>query len=354
MKTRGLLLFLLLSIFCGIVSSQPPAFKYQAVARDGEGNILSNQNVSFQFNILKGNSSGSIVFSEIHSTTTNEFGLVSIVIGNGVQVLGDLALINWGDDSYFLNIEMDETGGTNFQVIGTNQILSVPYALYSESINPEGLSTYIGYCSEGVTDYDGNHYRTVKIGNQCWMAENLKSINYSDGSLISTGQYAYENNEHYVYQFGRLYTWVAAMNGAPGNNNNPSGEQGACPEGWHLPSDAEWQELERTIGMDEYSVNQTGLRSTYNEGVKLKQKDEFSFWTPGAYPGTDLYNFTVIPGGKRYQNGSFGAANYEGSFWTTTEGPEGAIKRSFFEFTGGISRFTYHIDYAFSIRCVKD
>ena len=97
-----------------------------------------------------------------------------------------------------------------------------------------------------VTDFDGNVYQTVQIGNQVWMAENLKSTHYSDGSPISS--LAYNNDEASAATYGRLYTPEAFMRGAAGSSANPSGVPGAAPSGWHIPSPAEWQKLITTLG----------------------------------------------------------------------------------------------------------
>ena len=115
-----------------LFSQSPQAFKYQAVARDSLGEVLANQPVSFQISILQGSITGTAVYVETHDTTTNEQGLVNLEIGNGTFVSGDFATIGWGGDNYFLQIEMDEAGGTAFQLIGTSQLFSVPYALYAE------------------------------------------------------------------------------------------------------------------------------------------------------------------------------------------------------------------------------
>lgn len=117
-----------------VLFAQPPqSFKYQAVVRDNSGNVIANQNVSFRIGILQGSPSGTLVYSETHSATANDFGLVNLEIGNGTVVSGVFANIAWASGSYFLQLEIDETGGTNFQVMGTSQLLSVPYALYSAS-----------------------------------------------------------------------------------------------------------------------------------------------------------------------------------------------------------------------------
>ena len=103
-----------------------------------------------------------------------------------------------------------------------------------------------------VTDYDGNEYNTVKIGNQCWTKENLRTTHYTDGTEILAGtaasdtipyRYAPNNDESIVPTYGYLYNWAASMNGAASSVANPSGVQGICPEGWHVPSSAEWAQL---------------------------------------------------------------------------------------------------------------
>ncbi|MCD4696445.1 MAG: hypothetical protein K8S16_09425 [Bacteroidales bacterium] len=130
-KLQGGLTALMVLIIVNIFAQSPQAFKYQAVVRDAAGDIISNQLVSVRAGILQGSSSGTIVYSETHSPTTNEFGLINLEIGNGSVVSGDFTTINWGGDDYFLQIELDEIGGSNYQLMGTSQILSVPYSLYS-------------------------------------------------------------------------------------------------------------------------------------------------------------------------------------------------------------------------------
>ncbi|MBN1337924.1 MAG: tail fiber domain-containing protein [Bacteroidales bacterium] len=143
MKTTGFLLvvfFLTTSLF----SQSPQAFKYQAVARDINGDLLTNQNVSFRVSILQGSPSGTAVYVETHSTTTNDYGLTGLEIGRGTLVSGVFSNINWETGSHFLQVEMDETGGTNYQLTGTSELLSVPYSLYSASAPPDNDWTVSG------------------------------------------------------------------------------------------------------------------------------------------------------------------------------------------------------------------
>jgi len=128
--------FILLSIASlfalSIIAQSPYMFNYQAVVRSPDGNILGNQNVSFEIVILQTSPTGTPVYTEIHNATTNEYGLVTLKIGDGVTS-DDLSTIDWGADDYFLKVSMDEEGGTTYQEMGTTQLLSVPYSLYTET-----------------------------------------------------------------------------------------------------------------------------------------------------------------------------------------------------------------------------
>ena len=133
MKKLTITLTMVIVVTITAIAQAPQAFRYQAVARDNAGNVLVNQNVSFQISILEGSTSWAAVYVETHDTITNEFGLVNLEIGNGAVVSGVFEEIDWGNGPYFLQIEMDENGLSNYQLMGTSQLLSVPYSLYSES-----------------------------------------------------------------------------------------------------------------------------------------------------------------------------------------------------------------------------
>lgn len=212
-----------------------------------------------------------------------------------------------------------------------------------------------GYCSEGVTDYDGHHYRVVKIGDRCWMAENLKSTHYSDGSSISEA-YVYVDDPGREHQFGRLYTWAAVMHGAGSSNSKPSGVQGACPAGWHVPSDEEWKELEMSLGMPPVFANvDEDWRGTLYEGARLKETPEAHLWATSSDPGNNQSGFTAVPAGSRSSAGDYLGLGEYTSFYTATEWDvTDSYFRSLF--------YDYHQVYrghsvktsARSVRCVKD
>ncbi len=133
MKKITLTFLTTLIVSISIFSQAPQAFKHPAVIRDNTGEILSNQSVSFRINILDGSAAGTVIYQETHNVITNQFGIAIMEIGNGTQVVGTFTNINWGSNSKFMELELDPTGGTNYLLMGTTQMMSVPYALHSET-----------------------------------------------------------------------------------------------------------------------------------------------------------------------------------------------------------------------------
>ena len=130
LKTMKKLLYsIIVLLFSVTVFAQPPqSFNYQAVARDALGEVIANQQVNFQLSIIEGSASGTAIYIEQHTDTTNQFGLVNLVIGNGSVLLGDFISVDWSNNNYFLKIEL------NGVHIGTSQLLSVPYALHAKTV----------------------------------------------------------------------------------------------------------------------------------------------------------------------------------------------------------------------------
>jgi uncharacterized protein (TIGR02145 family) len=120
---------------CGhfLFAQSPGAFKYQAVVRDNSGVALSNKAVGLRLSILKNTAAGTSVYSETFHPTTNEFGLVNLEVGRGNVIGGNFSSIDWSVGDYFIGVEIDINGGSNFQLMGTSQLLSVPYALYAKT-----------------------------------------------------------------------------------------------------------------------------------------------------------------------------------------------------------------------------
>jgi len=208
-----------------------------------------------------------------------------------------------------------------------------------------------------VTDYDGNVYETVAIGDQIWMAENLRSLHYSDGTPIQ-GVYAYNNNEENASNYGRLYTWEAAMNGETGSSTNPSGVQGVCPTGWHLPSDEEWTQL------TDYLSGGTGTGGNQLKSCRQVDSplggdcdtDEHPRWNAHfTHFGTDEYDFSAYPAGSVTAGGTFYDLGTVTLFWTATDfDASTAWRRRLAWNNAQVARDRNAKTTGFSVRCVKD
>jgi uncharacterized protein (TIGR02145 family) len=133
MKKLYLLLIGILLLGASMYAQTPQAINYQGVARDNSGNVLVNQAISLRLSILTGSATGTAVYVETHATTTDGFGLFALHIGQGTVVSGAFGTIDWGSNSCYLKVEIDPAGGTTYQVAGTSQFASVPYALYAQS-----------------------------------------------------------------------------------------------------------------------------------------------------------------------------------------------------------------------------
>lgn len=153
-KITTLLTFFAASIFAASAQA-PQAFNYQAVARDAAGQSLTNTTVGLRFSILDGSSTGTTVYAETHLAVTNSLGLFNVSIGTGTVQSGSFGAINWGNGSKFIKVEVDPAGGSNYTLSGTQQLLSVPYALYAQNApaGPTGPSGSDG--SPGVPGATG-------------------------------------------------------------------------------------------------------------------------------------------------------------------------------------------------------
>ena len=156
-------LFFLLLLF-SVSSFAQEGINYQGVATNSSGAELINQNISVQTSIISDSATGTMQWQETHSVTTDKFGLFNLVIGQGTSTgLGQslsFEEIQWGSGNHFLKIEMDATGGSNYILIGTNQMMSVPYALYAENanINYDSISYYFSRDSVLISQTDGNDF----------------------------------------------------------------------------------------------------------------------------------------------------------------------------------------------------
>jgi len=217
-----------------------------------------------------------------------------------------------------------------------------------------------------VKDVEGNLYKTVRIGNQTWMAQNLKVSKYADNIPIPNVKDNYtwfnfsEENKAYCwydnvldngYTYGALYTWAAASNGSESSDLNPSGVQGVCPDGWHLPSDSEWKELEIFLGMNPEDADKEEWRGT-GVGGKMKREGTILWKSPNSGANNES-GFDALPAGYRHGSAEFLDLGNTAMFWTSTKYSYGWFRRLDYD-TSAINRFSEGLYRGYSVRCVKD
>ena len=439
-------LMVIIAMAINVFAQSPQKMSYQCVVRNASGTLVTNQMVGIKISILQGSASGTAVYTETLTPTTNTNGLVSIEIGGGTG----FDAINWSAGPYFLKTETDPAGGTNYTITGTSQLLSVPYALYAKSaangfsgnyndltskptlfsgsysdlinkptlfsgsyndltnkpalfdgtwisltgkpttvtgygitdavttsgdqtiagnktftgtttaaapVNPTDVATkaYVDVLEElvgdlavelgvRVKDADGNLYRTVTIYTQVWMAENLKTTKYDDGTDIplvtentawynlATPGYCWYNNDATTNKnvYGALYNWYTVNSGK------------LCPSGWHVPTDVEWTTMISRIG------------GAPTAGGKLKESGTIHWSSPNT-GATNETGFTALPGGGRNSSGNFSKIHQMGFWWSSTESSSTvALYQTMNSNSSSIDSSSDNKKTGFSVRCLKD
>lgn len=221
-------------------------------------------------------------------------------------------------------------------------IIFIPILLtFTGSCRKEDDNPEIMYGS--VTDIDGNIYKTVKIGNQWWMAENLKTTRCNDGTSIpfvtdntawsnlTTPGYCWYSNDQVTYGniYGALYNWYTVQTG------------NLCPDGWHVPADAEWTNLTEYLGGDSIA------------GGKIKETG-ITHWANPNTGATNETGFSALPGGSRSDYG-FGFINTNVLWWSATEYDTNlAWYRFMYHYTTSVYKYYRSKKLGFSVRCIKD
>ena len=136
MKHHLLIPILLILAAANAISQVPQGIPYQAVARNAQGQPLSNKNIKVRFSVLDSVATGTAVYVESHTTTTSSMGLFNMNVGMGTPTTGTFSTINWGTNFKFLKVELDTTAtGSSYIDLGTQQMMSVPYALFANTAN---------------------------------------------------------------------------------------------------------------------------------------------------------------------------------------------------------------------------
>ncbi len=413
---KNLITLLFFTIFSVTLFSQAPALiPYQAIARNAAGEPLASSTLNARFTLHDITVTGTVVWQELQTVSTSALGLFTAQLGSSVSLAG----VNWATGSKFMQVELDL--GNGFVDIGTQQLMSVPYALYSgeaqnaqnatnsqtagngisgisltgdtlylsngtyvivpgisaangpaqvpgctsntacnynsSATQDDGSCYFIGSpCNDGnsstfsdvynascvcegstgtigaahscgaqnvhnanltygsMTDQQGNIYKTIVIGTQEWMAENLNTSIYRNGDAIPTGlsnsqwssttqgAWAYYNNDaSYVCPYGKLYNWYACVDA-----------RGLCPTGWHVPSDAEWTDLTTFLGGESVAGGAMKSTGTIEAATGL-------WFSPNA-GATNSSGFSGLPGGYRnYYDGGYDHMGDYGFWWSSSQ-----------------------------------
>jgi uncharacterized protein (TIGR02145 family) len=264
---------------------------------------------------------------------------------SGLTAILKAGTLAYGQGTLYYTISgtASSAGTANFQIDLGGESCSISINVEDVSQNPTSSYGPIIY------DIDGNSYKTIYIGTQQWMAENLKTTRYNNGTTIpkitdnnqwsqlTTGAWTYYNNDEFNNaKYGKLYNWYAVSPTTNGNKN-------VCPTGWHVPSDAEWTELIDFLGGKNVA------------GGKMKEVGTTSWSSPNS-DATNTSLFTGLPGGYRYVDGKYSNIGYHGFWWSSTGYNTGSSARlRFLVYNSGDAVMSgYYSVNGLSVRCIKD
>jgi uncharacterized protein (TIGR02145 family) len=304
MKQLAVLLFI--DICTNVFSQAPQSIPYQAIVRNTDGIVLSNTPLTMTFKIHDVSATGTVVFEEDHTTASNAQGLVALKVGGGTPITGTFNTINWGNGAKFLHVLMN--AGNDVVDLGTQQMLSVPYALYANDITLRvsltGDSLFIGdqvsivpgvseanvpplfTDGSGAIDSQGNSYNTIVIGDQEWFSGYLKSDYFTYGKLVDMhdlGQCF--SNDSLIPMISDYWTidgkW-ALQDSIFGHNYNISAlthtTKNICPIGWRVPTSHDVKILLKSI-KPQYDTS-------YNE-VTFTTDELNTFWNSLGWKTVD-------------------------------------------------------------------
>ena len=351
-----------------VFAQTPQKMSYQAVIRDSDDILITNTQVGMQISILQGSASGTVIYTETQTPATNANGLVSIEIGGGTG----FSTIDWAEGPYFIKTETDPAGGTSYTITGTSQLLSVPFALHANEIDP---SVPQGTQAGEMQYWNGTEWVIVAAGNEgnimtflnntpTWVGESSFGTveNPTTGEIwmdrnLGASQVATSSTDPDAY--GDLYQWGRGTDGhekrtsgttatlsssdTPGHGDfittssepydwrNPqsddlwqgvNGTNNPCPSGYRLPTDAEW-EAERLSW------------SSYDAAG--------AFASPLKLP---------VAGSRDFSDGSLYLVGSYGGYWSSTV--DGIFVRSMNFNSIGAAMSSNGRAIGSSVRCIKD
>ncbi|MBD8082046.1 cadherin repeat domain-containing protein [Chryseobacterium caseinilyticum] len=306
-------LYITLGLFiASLVSAQvPQAFSYQTIAFNSAGAPIANGNVSLKISILENSATGTVLYTETQTKTTNAKGLVNLNIGQGTATVGTFGGINWGTNTKFVKVEMDPLGGSNYTNVGVNQLLSVPYAQVSKTVvtgagqgitltSPNGTSYTLGVSDSGTLSLPTN---TNTSGNNLpsnfYMYGSYNSFNSSTAELMR-GNGITKIGYKYLQANTQVKFLASPANGAQSYGSDSYGSISPNGASYNVSSNGFYQIY-------------VGYNSTTTIGANFENfvpKIQFTSITTATPTTTTTYNtstgkFTIIVNGISTNNGDY-------------------------------------------------
>lgn len=313
--------------------------------------------------------SGSVTTSQISGITEH-----TAVCGGEVLTDGGSAIVERGvcwSTSHNPTVNnshtIDGAGTGTFTSTLTGLAASTTYYVRAYVVNSVGIgyggevsfTTLTDPCQgvSTVTDYDGNVYNTIGLGNQCWMKENLRTTHYADGTAISPGS-SLSSSTRYYYNpgmsasYGYLYNWPAVKGPSSVSANN----QGVCPNGWHVPADGEWSQL------TDYVSSQSNYQCNSTSTNIAKALASTTGWSSGSttcavgksQSSNNATGFGALPAGY-YNSSGYNRSGTSATFWSATEsGSSYAYSRGLNYDNATVSRYSDPKGLGYSVRCLRD
>ncbi len=273
-----------LLLTASVFAQAPQKMSYQAVIRNSSNALITSTPVGMQISILQGSSTGTAVYVETQTVSTNANGLVSLEIGSGTPVTGTFAAINWAVGPYFIKTETDPTGGSAYTIVGTNELMSVPYALYSANGTNGQVGGFTHYLGEA---FNGGIIYYLYKGSDGLEHGLIVALTESKAQWQTSGTLVNANRSE-----------DGAFNTALMTNSPAATYIAGLGTGWYLPSIDELA----LLYYNRYSV-QKGLRAGGNSLLSIDD----SYWSSTEYFATNAYFFSF----------SFGYANVSTKTTTT-------------------------------------
>ena len=244
---------------------------------------------------------------------------------------------------------------TSSNIYGSDEEIKNGYIIVNQPISEIQFNPNLIYGT--INDVDGNTYRTIQIGTQTWMAENLKTTKYNDNSDIpleingaawiglTSPAYCWYNNSESTYKnvYGALYNWYAVDPTSNGGKN-------VCPTNWHVPKHEDWEILLERLGS--FTNTMPGYHIYYGGG-RLKEEG-MSHWLAPNEGGSNDVGFTALPGGIMHSDGNFYGINEIGSWWSSTPFNNNAFCSQLDNTTSYLIHSSNIKDFGFSVRCVRN